>query len=61
LLSEFRSTVQKAKLKTVSLLSSERRKFKPYVRPETVKLAIMEVSSQGNVMLIMLRGTVGCN
>lgn len=60
-LSEFGSTVQKVKLKTVILFSWERRNFKLYVRPVTVKLAIMEVSSLGYVMLITLHGTMGCN
>jgi hypothetical protein len=53
--------VQKTKLKTVSLFSWERRKFKLYVKPVTVKLAIMEVSSKGYVMLLTTRGTMRCN
>ena len=53
--------VQKTKLKTVSLFSWERRKFKLYVRPVTVKFAIMEVTSKGYVMLLMSHGTMGCN
>jgi hypothetical protein len=60
-LSDFGSTVQKTKLKTVSLFSWERRKFKLYVRSVTVKLAIMEVSSKGYVMLLMLHGTMRSN